>query len=473
MGDSQVQTEFPDQKQRLAVCFSKAGESVQEASLAMNMSHYSLGDYLRKALQVELGVSDSYYYDSPSVVDIFPGFVVYSFKGQMYKRSYTVSYGSSGSTPKISLGAEKKIHTAYVDSKDGESESIFYGDDKVIESFSGENVTVTLQTAENVVMESVAMGEYTPVKESAVEKVPIKIIGPGWGAMAYYSEAMIKGSGPKAFPKGTHMYWNHPTATEEAERPERNLDDLAAITTKDAFWDNAGAKGPGLYTEAKVFSDHAQQLEDKGPYIGCSIVAALKSHEGSAEGKTGRIADEFLYGFSTDFVTKAGAGGAPVMESQRDNIPPIEEGEMTKEEIKAAAEKVGFVVTEAAASLKQDDPVAKENAELKSQLAKLETQGHISSAMKYVTEALTKAEVEFSSKLIERACAVPVIKEGKLDEEWLKGIVADFTTESSPIQGVGPAPTREAAKETGARMRESMKRLGVPEAGLGAASSIN
>ena len=337
----------------------------------------------------------------------------------------------------------------------------------VVRSFTESSDGAVTVTSGEVVMESVDFGDYMPAKEAGLSHVPVKLIGPGWGSHAYYSEALLKKSGPVAFRKGTHMYWNHASSTEEAERPEGDLNNLAAVLTKDAYWDQNGAKGPGLYSEAKVFSDYSTQLAEKGPHIGVSINAAIKFHEGEADGKVGRIADDFIHAFSTDFVTKAGAKGAPVMESQRVEAPQnqqVKEGSMSPEEIKAAED----ARTAKAAAL------ATENADLKARLQKMETGSFVSEAVRSVSLALTEAEIEFNPKLVERACISPVIKEGKLDPEWLKGIVADFSpVGGGRIEGNGAPLTKESSKETGARIRETMKRLGVPEAGLDVASSLN
>ncbi len=38
------------------------------------------------------------------------------------------------------------------------------------------------------------------------------LITPGKGSSGVYTEAMLKESGPVAFPKGTHSYIDHPVA---------------------------------------------------------------------------------------------------------------------------------------------------------------------------------------------------------------------------------------------------------------------
>ncbi|HLI84494.1 MAG TPA: hypothetical protein VKV17_11280 [Bryobacteraceae bacterium] len=158
----------------------------------------------------------------------------------------------------------------------------------------------------------IRLSEAAVVKDG---KVRVRIITPGWGSSGYYSEAVLKRDGAAAFPAGTQMFWNHQTPAEEAARPEGNLDNLAAVTTKAAEWDPVKK---GLYAEAKVFSDYASKIEEKGPYIGVSIRARGVAKPGHAEGRSGPIVERLVSGKSIDYVTRAGArGGLELQESSR------------------------------------------------------------------------------------------------------------------------------------------------------------
>ena len=194
--------------------------------------------------------------------------------------------------------------------------------------------------------------ELPKLKESARTDYPVKLIAPGKGSSAYYPAEVLERDGPKVFKAGTHMYWNHPTKTEEAERPEGNLDHLAAVLTTNAYYDASGAKGPGLYARAKVFSDHAQQVEEKGSYIGLSIRAG-GNVEAGGKTKEGRpILKELTYADSTDFVTKAGAGGMVLTESAipakegADDMDAAELDKKIKEAVTPLTEQLATVQTE-------------------------------------------------------------------------------------------------------------------------------
>ena len=155
-------------------------------------------------------------------------------------------------------------------------------------------------------------GDFVPLLERAVADdgtAQLRVIVPGWGSSGYYSPAVLERDGPKAFPSGTKMFWNHQTEAEEDARPEGDLRDLAGELTEDATFQADGAEGPGLYAKAKVFSAFAPVVEELAPHIGVSIRAMGKASSGEAEGREGTIIDALTQGLSVDYVTAPGAGG--------------------------------------------------------------------------------------------------------------------------------------------------------------------
>lgn len=163
-------------------------------------------------------------------------------------------------------------------------------------------------------VESAGVVDTIKLSEVARTDYEVKLIAPGKGSTAFYPAEVLKRDGPKVFKAGTHMYWNHATDAEEAARPEGNLDNLAAVLTKDAYWVESGKQGPGLYSRAKVFSDYATKVEEKAPHIGLSIRAAGNAVKGKLTEGRPELA-ELVYADSTDFVTKAGAGGMVLTEA--------------------------------------------------------------------------------------------------------------------------------------------------------------
>lgn len=149
-------------------------------------------------------------------------------------------------------------------------------------------------------------------------RLSVQIINAGWGSSGYYSQDVLEAAGrDRVFPAGTHMYINHPTAQENYERPERDLNTLAGTLTEDAHWD-----GDKLVAEVAVFSKWRQAVAEMADVIGVSIRASAEVEEGGeAEGRKGRIITRLVEGTSVDFVTKAGRGGKvlEVFESARAN----------------------------------------------------------------------------------------------------------------------------------------------------------
>lgn len=183
-----------------------------------------------------------------------------------------------------------------------------------------------------------------PIREAARSAYPIKIISPGTGTSAHYTpELLQKAAREGIFKRGTFMFWNHPTATEEAQRPEGSLDNLAAITTSDGEYRENGAKGPGIYAEAKVMADYADKIEQRAPHIGLSIRAGGTSTGKMLEGKP--ILASIDHVESVDYVTKAGRGGMALAESEKFTklLESFEEGaevDMTEAEVKVLKENL-------------------------------------------------------------------------------------------------------------------------------------
>ncbi|MER7213206.1 hypothetical protein ABT340_39600 [Streptosporangium sp. NPDC000239] len=135
----------------------------------------------------------------------------------------------------------------------------------------------------------------------------VLLIKEGWGTSGYYPEAVLRRDGPQVWPKGTHMYLNHPTVSEAAERPEGDVRSWASITTTDPVWDPAQR---GLVAEVQVFPQWRQLLnEEFAREVGLSIRASGRVEYGEAAGREGPIVTSLDEGVSVDWVTKAGAGG--------------------------------------------------------------------------------------------------------------------------------------------------------------------
>ena len=136
----------------------------------------------------------------------------------------------------------------------------------------------------------------------------ILLINEGWGSSGYYpASALQEAARDKIFAAGTHMYINHPSYSEAMDRPERDLEKLAATLQEDAYWD---AESRGLRAKATIYSNWRKPLAEMKDAIGVSIRGNAEVEEdGEAEGRRGRIIKRFTEGSSVDFVTHAGRGG--------------------------------------------------------------------------------------------------------------------------------------------------------------------
>lgn len=153
-------------------------------------------------------------------------------------------------------------------------------------------------------------------------KYRIRIIVPGQGSSGIYTVENLAESAP-LFKAGTEMFIDHPTETEEWERPERSIRDYAGVFLEDATVGEDGA----LYTVCKVFSGVNELIKDKWEHIGVSINAWCADPI-SENGIVPPIAGVR----SVDFVTTPGAGGAIIdlLESNR-NDNYVKEAGMDKE----------------------------------------------------------------------------------------------------------------------------------------------
>lgn len=158
----------------------------------------------------------------------------------------------------------------------------------------------------------------------------IKLISPGKGSTAWYTEAALrKAAIDKIFRAGTPMRIDHPTPHQEAERPEGSVRDWGAVLARDAEWLDTHAEGPGLYSEVKPFSDAAEFIEERSAYAGVSIRA-----NGIAVTENGKtvlrdgvpVLKEFTSAEGVDMVTRAGAGGMFLSEAARPAAIPPKQG---------------------------------------------------------------------------------------------------------------------------------------------------
>lgn len=301
--------------------------------------------------------------------------------------------------------------------------------------------------------ESAATLETIVIKESKAD-YEIKLIAPGKGSSAFYPAEVLKRDGPKVFGAGTHVYLNHPTAAEEAARPEGDVNNLAGVLSTAAVYHENHTKGPGLYARMKVFADHAQTVEEKAPHVGMSIRAS-----GVAEPKKMQdglpVLKELTSAESVDVVTRAGAGGMILTEAAR---PQEENGDMTLQETQKAI----------------NDAVAAATAPLRERALRGDAREEAGRLLE--TSSLPKAAI---TRIVEASLVNVPQKDGALDIEKFREAVlneakreaaylAELTGSGRVIgmgpSGIAPVETDPAKlKEVEKQRRKEAKRLAESE----------
>lgn len=328
--------------------------------------------------------------------------------------------------------------------------------------------------------ESIALtSDLVPLIERAVRAdntVPLKVIQPGWGSSGYYSSELLQRDGPRVFTEGLHMYLDHPTDSENSERPERSVKDLAGRLTSNATWQENGPAGPGLYADAEVFAPFRDVLDEIAPHIGVSIRAAGRISEGERDGRTGRIVEELVQAESVDWVTRAGAGGqvVTIMESARNARHPITQ---------AVAESVRDGHRRVVATNKEAT-VAEQTTELqeaRAEIATLRTEMARLSGLRLLDEARNAATTQLATvdlpafarrRIVESVASDPPETDGVLDRAALTAAVeaqvtawrtdlAEAGASTGAIVGMG-APEQLTEAQVSERLSAAFARLGLP-----------
>ena len=201
-------------------------------------------------------------------------------------------------------------------------------------------------------------------KDDGAGRYRIRIIAPGRGSTGMYTAPNLAESAPLFVP-GTHMFFDHQTMTEDWERPERSVRDLAGVFESGAEIMPDGS----LEADIKVYPSVNGIIRERWTDIGVSI-NGWSVEEIGPDGVVPVLAGIQ----SVDFVTRAGAKGAvlEVLESDgrwRVKNPPtlsnptntnVQEEQAVKPEeiVKAVSEAVAAAmpaaIKEAAALLAAD-----------------------------------------------------------------------------------------------------------------------
>jgi len=320
-------------------------------------------------------------------------------------------------------------------------------------------------SSESLKPQEEALTDIIPLDE--VEKsfdIPIKIIQPGWGSSGYYSETLLKSSAGK-YKAGTLMFWDHPTESEEHDRPERSLRDLAGVLASDGVYKEDGKAGPGIYALCKPFPEFKGNIEAMGKYIGLSHRAMGTRKMGEAEGKKGSIIENIAQVASVDFVTVPGAGGQVVQlfESAknggaRENLNK-QEVEM-EEKLKEVQEKLTATETALAEAKQGKEDVEKKLADSDAKLKEVAQRENAEKVSGIVKSVLDEAK-DLPEAAKKRIRVEPIMKEdGSLDEEAVKKSATDqIIAERNYLAEIKEAGKVKDAGNTGASDEDAKKQL--------------
>jgi hypothetical protein len=281
-------------------------------------------------------------------------------------------------------------------------------------------------------------------KDDGAGRYRIRIIAPGRGSTGMYTAPNLAESAPLFVP-GTHMFFDHQTMTEDWERPERSVRDLAGVFESGAEIMPDGS----LEADIKVYPSVNGIIRERWADIGVSI-NGWSVEEIGPDGVVPVLAGIQ----SVDFVTRAGAKGAvlEVLESDgrwRVKNPPtpsnpintnVQEEQAVKPEeiVKAVSEAVAAAMP---AAIKEAAALLAADQEKKAKAVEAEK------------KAAPKADPYEAAAKIAEADDLPKEARARVMEAVKRGAGVDdaIEAERAYIRAIAPAPVvrEDGAAKTG------------------------
>lgn len=278
-------------------------------------------------------------------------------------------------------------------------------------------------------------------KDDGAGRYRIRIIAPGRGSTGMYTAPNLAESAPLFVP-GTHMFFDHQTMTEDWERPERSVRDLAGVFESGAEIMPDGS----LEADIKVYPSVNGIIRERWADIGVSI-NGWSVEEIGPDGVVPVLAGIQ----SVDFVTRAGAKGAvlEVLESDgrwhvKNPPTPSNPTNRTQEEQAVKPEDICKAVSEA---LTAAMPAAIKEA---AALLAADQEKKVAEAKK--NEAPAVDPYEAAAKVAE-AQDLPKEARARVMEAVKRGAGVDdaIEAERAYIKAIAPAPVvrEDGAAKTG------------------------
>jgi hypothetical protein len=321
-------------------------------------------------------------------------------------------------------------------------------------------------------------GDLVPLVEAKAIKdgaARVRVIAPGWGSSGWYSPQVLQDSAP-AF-KDVPIFWDHPTTTEEATRPERSLRDLAGKLIGTPTYEANGPVGAGLYADVQIFKPFQEHLQELAPHVGMSIRASGQAKQGEAEGRKGPIIEKIVAARSVDVVTSPGAGGRILQSFQEaarggHHIDQSEsKGDIAVNEQEIQALREARTVAELEATRLREA-----NATLLAENTRLKEANLLAEAKRFVVETLgqVKGLPELTrDRLVESLSTRPMVKDGQLDRDGFAHQINDDARRemsyleavmgTGRIRGMGSVDGGNSIQQDQTQLAESFKRLGLSD----------
>lgn len=295
-------------------------------------------------------------------------------------------------------------------------------------------------------MKLTEQGGATSSTTSTGARARVTIISPGQGSSGYYSPEVIAEAAP-LFKPGTHMYLDHATESERAERGVRSLDRLVGVLETVPTLNHNGA----LVADVKIMPAWREFVKEAYPYIGVSISASGEIEES----EQGRVIKKLTAVESVDFVTKAGRGGkidalleSAVTEEDLSESTKKEGGmtvTITEAEHKALTEAAETAATATSKAAELEAKIAELTKELEAEKAKAaQAQESAAQATAEAVKAQATAIVEEAFQGITapagKARLIEAVTVDGFDAEAFRATVTEAAAEyapASPVKGMG------------------------------------
>lgn len=310
----------------------------------------------------------------------------------------------------------------------------------------------------------------------------VTLIKPGWSRNGpprdfYYGKEVLAEA--VSLYEGAKAYADHPTETEQKERPERSVRDLVGWYEGIQPAADGSLKGQlHLYDSAVPWL--APILRERPQALGLSHNALGKARMGEAEGRKGRVVDSIGAVESVDIVTKAAAGGSVdrLVASIREGDTDVDLKDLTLDQLKESRpDLVQGIEAAAKAALKSEADSAlgqlreavtrtdTDNKALRAENAQIREAQARAEARAVIAEKLGASNLPEPARArvrqILEAAAVP-LKEGALDKDtFATRITEAITAEQTYLTAVTGSPVRGAGAggaDDANRLQEAAKK---------------